>query len=113
MVGQVPVAGTEVLKGSSVAVLASKGPATEPGPERVEVPDTVGMTAADAQATIEGAGLGVIPLMLPYDQADLDTVFFQLPPAGTMMNAGSYMVVFVAAESTGSAPPMVQPYAAK
>jgi beta-lactam-binding protein with PASTA domain len=112
VVSQFPTSGTEVLVGSAVAVVASKGAAPPTGPETVEAPDVTGMTLDDAEAAITGAGLDVIPLTIPYDQVDLGTVFFQLPSAGSLMQAGSYMVVFVAGAPADGGPPMVQPYVA-
>jgi serine/threonine-protein kinase len=65
-----------------------------PGPEKVEVPDVIGMTADDARDEIEDAGLEFQQELQPND-APKDEVFETDPEAGEEVDAGSVVTVFV------------------
>jgi len=88
---QTPAPGVEVAKGSTVAVVLSKGP------EPIAVPNVVGKTKADATALLEGAGLKV-KSQNKDDKAKKGTVVTQSPAAAKLVQPGSMVSVTV---STG------------
>lgn len=85
-----PPAGSEAEKGSTVTIVVSSGPA------EVEVPSVVGMTEADATATLEGAGFQVVVQnQTVIDAADVGRVIDQSPNAGTRAPRGSTVTITV------------------
>jgi serine/threonine-protein kinase len=74
-----PGAGEQVPKGSTVALVVSKGPETVP------VPDVVGQSVVDAAKAIEAAGLTVSGT----SGSPTKKVTASNPPAGTVVKKGS------------------------
>jgi serine/threonine-protein kinase len=87
-----PPAGRKVDRGSSVNVYVSTGPA------QVEVPDTVGESAALARTTLENAGFDVGQTTQDSTTAPAGTVVSQDPSGGTSATRGSLVTIVVATE---------------
>jgi eukaryotic-like serine/threonine-protein kinase len=83
-----PKAGTKFPKGSTVTMFVSKGPKT------FEMPDVVGMHTFDAQQLLESMGLIVHVEPLPSHDPP-DTVVFQDPGAGTTVEQGQKVTIYV------------------
>ena len=84
------VAGSQVLPGRLVRVVSSIGPAPR------TVPDLVGLTFADAQATVEPLALGVSEAERQFsDTVPIDTVISQTPLPGEQVERGTGIVVVV------------------
>jgi eukaryotic-like serine/threonine-protein kinase len=84
------VAGNEVLPGRVVRVVSSIGPAPR------TVPDLVGLTFTDAQATVEPLALGVSEAERQFsDTVPIDTVISQTPLPGEQVERGTGVVVVV------------------
>lgn len=82
-----PAVGTEVAKGSTVAVVVSKGPPP------VQVPRVVDLKRSDAIARLEGAGFQVqvqAGIVTP-----LDRVYSQDPPPGELRPRGSTVTISI------------------
>jgi serine/threonine-protein kinase len=92
VIGTDPVAGTSLPKGSTVTLVVSKGPKTFP------MPDVTGMRTADAQSLLEGLGLLVHIEMLPIHDPP-DTVLLQDPGAGTTVQQGEQVTIYVSQPS--------------
>jgi serine/threonine-protein kinase len=90
VVEQLPPAGTKLAKGERVTIFVSKGPDT------AAVPDTVGLSEAEARAQLEGAGFKVqsrtraVP-----DQADNGLVVDQRPGSGAQLKKGRTVIIWV------------------
>jgi serine/threonine-protein kinase len=84
-------AGSEVLPGRTVQVVASIGPAPR------TVPNLVGMTFVDAQAAVGPLALGVAeaPERVFSDTVPVDVVVSQTPEPGTEVERGSGITVVV------------------
>ena len=80
VVKQMPVAGTRVAKGSTVALRGSKGETT--------VPDVRGQPASDANAALQTAGLVPVEFKVPSAQLT-GTVTAQNPPPDKKVPRGS------------------------
>ena len=93
---QSPLGGTEVEPGSRVDITV----AIEAAPTQVQVPNVIGKTRAEAEATLEDAGLTVIVVENPSETVEAGRVIVQLPTPGTIVAPGSEIAVAV---STGSA----------
>jgi eukaryotic-like serine/threonine-protein kinase len=87
-----PRAGTTQPKGSRVTMIVSKGPKT------FDMPDVTGMRTADAQSLLEGLGLLVHIEMLPIHDPP-DTVLLQDPGAGTTVQQGQHVTIYVSQPS--------------
>jgi len=86
VISQQPAEGT-LFRGDPVALVVSLGP------ETVQVPDVEGDDAADAQATLEAAGLVVRRVeLLPAGPND---VLRQAPAAGQTVKVGSEVTIYV------------------
>jgi beta-lactam-binding protein with PASTA domain len=81
-----PSAGTEVAPGTTVAMVVSSGPGD------VVVPDLLGMTAAEATAAAEAAGLTISVVEDPQNPDPDGVVVHQDPTAGTTVEGGSEVV---------------------
>jgi beta-lactam-binding protein with PASTA domain len=82
--GQDPAAGTVMIPGSQVGLVVSRGP------QPVAVPNTVGMTQADAQAAVTAVGLTVGAVTQEYSgTVPEDTVLSQNPAAETLLPPGA------------------------
>jgi len=105
---QSPVAGTELAPGSRVDITV----ATEAAPTELAVPDVSGQSRADAEQTLEDAGLEVTVVENPSDTVDKGDVILQLPTAGTIVAPGSEVAIVVSSgppetEETVSVPDVV------
>ncbi len=88
VIGTDPEAGTEVAKESTVTILVSSGPS------EATVPNVVGRTVEDAQATLERAGFTVITEPMDSEK-EIDTVVRQAPTAGSMATSGDTITLYV------------------
>jgi serine/threonine-protein kinase len=87
---QDPAAGTEVDEGSTVTLTVAKAP------PRVEVPDVLDKTEAEARAALEDAGFTVRRVREDVQTADEDGVVIdQDPPAGEERRKGTRVTIFV------------------
>ena len=85
---QDPQANARLEQGKSVRLTVSKGP------QRVAVPNVVGMTSRDATAALGAAGLGV-KRQDGYSARPIDTVFEQRPATGEQVELGSEVTIVV------------------
>jgi beta-lactam-binding protein with PASTA domain len=74
---QDPNGGSTASEGSSVTLSVSKGPVTS------AVPDVTTQEVSIAQATLEGAGFRVRPVIEETDDPSLDGIVISQDPAGT------------------------------
>jgi serine/threonine-protein kinase len=88
VIGTTPKAGTKLPKGSTVTMTVSKGPRT------FAMPDVTGMRTADAKALLESLGLIVQIQELPIPDPP-DTVVLQYPDAGTTVQQGQKVTIYV------------------
>jgi serine/threonine-protein kinase len=94
-----PGPNTLAAKGSSVTIVVSTGP------QQVAVPPVAGLSQADAQAAISGAGLVPVVSQVPSTPANAGKALGTSPSAGTMVATGTTVVIQVGASSpTTSAP---------
>ena len=99
VISQNPPAGEDVVEGTEVVLDVSKGT------KQVEVPNVVGMSEADAQATLEAAGFEVSSTSAPSDTAAEGTVSDQSPDGGTQAAKGSTVAITVSSgPSTATVP---------
>lgn len=91
VISQNPQAGLSVAKGSTVLIVVSKGP------ERVEVPDVVGRSLADAKAMLEAEGFKVGVVYEPHNNTG--TVLEQNPSGGAKLPRGATVELLVDAEA--------------
>jgi eukaryotic-like serine/threonine-protein kinase len=90
VIAQAPLAGAKVAKGDRVVVTVSKGPGT------VAVPDTVGLTKADATGELQQAGFQVQARERKVtNQSDDGIVVDQRPGHGTQLKKGRTVVIWV------------------
>ncbi len=83
-----PPAGRSEPRGSQVTMVVSLGPKT------FAMPDVVGMSGEEARATLEALGLTVSVVPVP-STTPPDTVVFQDPDAGTTVQQGQDVKIFV------------------
>jgi beta-lactam-binding protein with PASTA domain len=88
VIDQSPEPKVETPKGSSVTVVVSKGP------ETFELPRLVGMSKADALATLAHLGLDPHLIVLPSSKGD--RVQGQDPRPGTVVHAGGRITIYLA-----------------
>jgi eukaryotic-like serine/threonine-protein kinase len=88
VIDQTPDADAEIPKGSAVTLIVSRGP------EEFRLPALIGMSKADALATLSRLSLDARVIVLPSSQGG--TVLGQDPPPGTVVHAGQEIVVYVA-----------------
>jgi eukaryotic-like serine/threonine-protein kinase len=90
VISQSPTAGTEVDSGSRVTITVSKGK------EKADVPDVVGLTAADAARQLRDAGLHPTRRTRQVDnQSDDGVVVEERPTGGSQVDKGSSVVIVV------------------
>ena len=89
VVAQDPPAGENVVEGTEVVLDVSKGT------KQVEVPNVVGMSEADARATLEAAGFEVSSTSAPSDTTPNGSVSDQSPDGGTQAAKGSTVAITV------------------
>ena len=95
---QSPRPGTRIESGAEVALSVSKGP--EPA-ANVTVPDISGMTRADAEAALEGAGLSARFYQAYSESVPSGSVVTQAPTSGSSVAPGTAVAVVL---SLGAAP---------
>lgn len=94
VIGQTPSAGEQVQPGSLVDLVVSNG--------QLGVPDVVGLTSAEARATLRNEGFRV---QVQEEQSDrVDVVLRQDPPAGTELALDSIVVITVGASGPEPTP---------
>lgn len=99
VISQDPVAGTSVSVGTPVSLVVSLGP------ELVTVPNVVGMTQANAQTAITGAGLAVGTITTANsDTVPAGIVISQNPAAGVSVTQGSAVDLVVSLGPSGLPP---------
>ena len=90
VIGQEPPAGTRVDKGSRVTIVVSQGR------EKVDVPNVVGLSAAEAARMLRAEGLGVVRRERSVDDAaDDGQVVDQRPGAGAELDRGRSVTIVV------------------
>ena len=77
VLSQAPDSGTRIPRGATVALVVSNGPRE---PNRVTVPNVVGLTGADAIRRVDAAGLKAQPQSV-FSERPRGTVVSQVPPA--------------------------------
>lgn len=94
VISQVPGADEEVAKGTTMGVVVSSGP---PASDQTEqVPDLTGKTLAEAQAALNAASLGALPVPIDGTGKPANQIVAQSPEAGVEVAPGSTVVVFYA-----------------
>jgi serine/threonine-protein kinase len=96
VVNQAPAAGSSVAPGTQVLLIVSRGAAPE-DVVMVAIPDVVGMTGAEAEAALRGAGFEVETVELPDAEVDEGLVTGQFPSAGEELPEGSTVAILVSA----------------
>jgi serine/threonine-protein kinase len=100
VIEQNPGAGIKVEKGATIDLVVSSGPSPSPTPSvtatPVAVPLVIAMLQADAEAALTAAGFLVDPPKFKPSIQPPGTVIKQIPAAGTMLPAGSTVVIWVA-----------------
>ena len=95
VIAQSPPGNTTVVKGSRVTITVSKGP------EKVDVPNVVGQSKADARATLQDAGFKVKAVEQETADQPEGTVLRQSPSTGKQ-DKGSTVTIFVAVAPPGT-----------
>lgn len=89
-----PAAGQPVQIGGPVTLVVSRGVEPPPPPQRVSVPLVVGQRASEAQALLAELGLStVVQSALPFQLNEDPTVIGQAPAAGSVVDAGTQVVL--------------------
>ncbi|MDQ4040882.1 MAG: PASTA domain-containing protein, partial [Actinomycetota bacterium] len=97
---QTPTQGTKVEKGSTVTIVVAKEPS------QVEVPDVTGQDQGSASSTLSAEGLTVITRERAVtDEAQDGVVVGQSPAAGTRVDKGSRVTIFVGSYTPPPEPP--------
>ena len=92
IISQNPASGSKAKEGSSVSVVVSKAP--EPVP--LQVPDLWNMTQGQAKTALDAKGLvGSFQKVSNPDPATYGFVYDQKPAAGTIVDAGSTVTVYI------------------
>jgi beta-lactam-binding protein with PASTA domain/tRNA A-37 threonylcarbamoyl transferase component Bud32 len=89
VVAQNPKAGEQVTEGTEVVLNVSKGA------KQVQVPSVVGMSEANARATLQQAGFQVTSTSAPSDSTPEGNVSDQSPDGGTQAEKGSTVSITV------------------
>jgi len=92
-----PRAGSKVTSGQGVTLDISMGQSTTP----VTIPDTTGMSLADAESTISGKGLSYVVAftsVVPESGGTPNTVLSQNPAGGTQGHTGDKVTIQVLAQ---------------
>jgi eukaryotic-like serine/threonine-protein kinase len=93
--GQAPDAGSWVKRGSTVELVASRGP------QRIDVPGLTGRALPAAQFTLGAVGLGVGRALAVYATGNPGVVIEQDPPAGAAVPPATPVDLLVALPSAG------------
>ncbi len=92
VISQNPASGQMANEGQAVNLIVSKGNA----PQKVTVPELIGMTRADAESTVTAKGL--VPFVSELTNPDPLTwghVYNQDPVSGTKVDGGSTVIIYV------------------
>jgi eukaryotic-like serine/threonine-protein kinase len=89
VVSQGPAAGSAIAAGGTVTLSVSKGPAP------VRVPDVTGAQTAAATTSLQNLGLVPVSIETSGTSAQVGTVISQSPDAGTKVDPGSQVRIFV------------------
>jgi serine/threonine-protein kinase len=90
VIAQSPGAGTRLRKGERVTITVSKGP------QKVTIPNVVGLSAGEAAATLRAAGLSPVKRNRTVTtQTDDGNVIAQHPGDGVDVDKGSKVVIVV------------------
>ena len=101
VVEQIPAAGMNTRRGTSLAVVVSKGV------EKLDVPGLLGMRVDQAQLQIPQTGLRLLNTSYVHDRALPNTVIGQEPPPGTVVPRDSDVQLLVSLGPTS--PTFVMP----
>ena len=101
-IGTSPRAGAEVDRGARIRLFVSSGP------ERITVPDVVGVTRETAESRITGLGLEVTVETEETDEAQDGEVLRQTPEGGTQADRGDEVTIVVAQEPEQVSVPNVE-----
>jgi serine/threonine-protein kinase len=101
-IGTSPRAGAEVDRGARIRLFVSSGP------ERITVPDVVGVTRETAESRITGLGLEVTVETEETDEAQDGEVVRQTPEGGTQADRGDEVTIVVAQEPEQVSVPNVE-----
>jgi serine/threonine-protein kinase len=104
VVAQDPGAGNKVAEGSAVDLEVAGAP--KPTATPVAVPDVVGDSQTNAQATLTAAGFQVVVTQAASDSTPAGSVVSQAPQAGVIASEGSTVSIVV---STGPPTPTSTP----
>jgi len=99
VLSQTPSAGTELDRGAQVTIVVARGPST------VDVPNVVGLSAAQALVRLQAAGLKGRNVLIQSVQPK-GRVIRQAPPGGSQAKKGSTVALTI---SKGSKPVTVPP----
>jgi serine/threonine-protein kinase len=95
VIRQSPTSGGQADKGSTITITLSLGP------EPVTLPDLTGLDLAEATDKLRGLGLYITSLDTPVDQvSQLNKVVSQEPAAGTSVDKGSTITVYIGKAAT-------------
>jgi beta-lactam-binding protein with PASTA domain/tRNA A-37 threonylcarbamoyl transferase component Bud32 len=89
VLSQAPAAGTQVDKGSSVALIVAKEPA------KVDIPDVTGEDQATATAKLEAAGFVVTPRTKSIPTPDGDGTVIEESPSGRKVHKGATITITI------------------
>jgi beta-lactam-binding protein with PASTA domain len=98
VLSQAPTAGAGAPKGTAVAIVVATSPVVDPGPAKpvsVTVPRVVNQQSADAAAALEAQGLIVVTRRDPGGYAPRGQVVSQDPRAGTAVQSGTTITLYV------------------
>ena len=101
-IGTSPRAGAEVDRGARIRLFVSSGP------ERITVPDVVGVTRETAESRITGLGLEVTVETEETDEAQDGEVLRQTPEGGSQADRGDEVTIVVAQEPEQVSVPNVE-----
>ena len=87
-IGTSPKEGTEVDRGSRVRLFVSSGP------ERISVPDVVGLSRESAESRLDREGL-TVQVQMSASTKPKDEVIAQTPGAGTKLNSGDRVTITI------------------
>ncbi len=104
---QNPSSGVRTEEGTIVTITVAVAP--EPPPP-VTVPSVIGESQADAEAILDGGGLGVSVVTSPEtDPSVIGLVLAQDPPAGSEVEEGTVVTITVAVQAEEPPPPPPEP----
>ncbi len=101
VISQTPIAGSSVVKGSSVTLIIANGPMG------LSMPNVTGLSLEEAKDLIKSMGLSIENISYEYsDDMPPDTVISQTPEADSKVNADNAINLVVSTDSDGADIPM-------